>query len=33
MEHNFGKGAFYVSIPQFCAPFLLGKIYEEIFSI
>ena len=33
MEHNFGKGTFYVSIPQFCAPFLLEKIYEEILSI
>ena len=31
IENNFGKGAFYTSIPQFCAPFLLDEIKEKIY--
>lgn len=27
-----GKGAFYTSVPQFCAPFLLDEIREKIYS-
>ena len=30
IEHNFGKGDFYTSIPQFCAPFLLDEINKDI---
>ena len=32
IESNFGKGAFYTSVPQFCAPFLLDEIREKIYS-
>ena len=31
IENNFGKGSFYTSIPQFCAPFLLEIIKKEIY--
>ena len=31
IENNFGKGSFYTSIPQCCAPFLLEEIKNEIF--
>ncbi len=33
MENNFGKGEFYVSIPQFCAPFLLDELKDEIYGL
>lgn len=32
IENNFGDGAFYTSIPQFCAPFLLDEIKEKIYN-
>ncbi len=31
IENNFGKGDFYTSIPQFCAPFLLDEIKAKIY--
>lgn len=30
IEHNFGQGSFYTSIPQYCATFLLDEIKKEI---
>ena len=30
MENNFGQGEFFTAIPQFCAPFLLEQIREQI---
>ena len=32
IENNFGDGAFYTSIPHFCAPFLLDEIKEKIYN-
>ena len=32
IENNFGEGAFYTSVPQFCAPFLLDEIKEKIYN-
>ena len=32
IENNFGDGAFYMSVPQFCAPFLLDEIKEKIYN-
>lgn len=32
IENNFGEGAFFTSVPQFCAPFLLDEIREKIYS-
>ena len=32
IENNFGVGAFYTSVPQFCAPFLLEQIKKEIYN-
>ena len=32
IENNFGEGAFYTSIPQFCASFLLDEIREQIYN-
>ncbi len=31
IENNFGEGAFFTSIPQFCAPFLLDEINKELY--
>ena len=31
IENNFGKGSFYTSIPQCCAPFLLEEIKNDIY--
>ncbi len=31
IENNFGSGAFYTSVPQFCAPFLLDEIKKKIY--
>ena len=32
IENNFGDGAFYTSVPQFCAPFLLDEIRNRIYN-
>ena len=32
IENNFGDGAFFTSVPQFCAPFLLDAIKEKIYT-
>ena len=32
IENNFGDGAFFTSVPQFCAPFLLDEISKKIYS-
>ena len=32
IENNFGKGDFYISVPQFCAPFLLDEIKTKIYN-
>ena len=32
IENNFGEGDFYISVPQFCAPFLLDEIKEKIYN-
>lgn len=31
IENNFGKGSFYLSVPQYCAPFLLDEIRNAIY--
>lgn len=31
IENNFGKGLFYTSVPQFCSPFLLDELKDEIY--
>lgn len=32
IENNFGIGTFFTSIPQYCAPFLLKEIKDEIYN-